>query len=83
MKIMNKARLKKIFLGKNKVAYSAVETEMAILKMLDHPNIVRLFETIDDPSNDKLYLVTEFVKNGNLEERIITKNKKTLPMNED
>lgn len=34
MKVMNKKKLQKIFLGKNKVAYSAVETEIAILKKL-------------------------------------------------
>jgi hypothetical protein len=31
---MNKVKLKKIFIGKGKVAYSAVETEIAILKKL-------------------------------------------------
>jgi len=75
MKIMNKTKLKKIFVGKNKHAYSAVETEIAILKMLDHPNIVRLFETIDDPTHHKLFLITEFVKNGTLEQRIVSKAK--------
>lgn len=34
MKIMDKTRLKKIFISKNKFAYDAVETEMAILKKL-------------------------------------------------
>lgn len=34
MKIMNKKRLKKIFINKNKSAYSSVEIEMAILKKL-------------------------------------------------
>ena len=34
MKIMNKKKLRKIFISKNKHAYNAVETEMAILKKL-------------------------------------------------
>jgi hypothetical protein len=34
MKVMNKKRLQKIFLGKNRPALSAVETEIAILKKL-------------------------------------------------
>jgi serine/threonine protein kinase len=67
MKIMNKAKLKKIFVSKTKHAYNAVETEIAVLKLLEHPNIVRLYETIDDPTHDKLFLITEFVKNGTLE----------------
>jgi [calcium/calmodulin-dependent protein kinase] kinase len=66
MKIMNKKKLKRIFISKNKVAYNAVETEMGILKKLDHPNIVRLYEIIDDPDDDKLYIITELVKNGSL-----------------
>eukprot|EP00330_Aristerostoma_sp_ATCC50986_P002572 CAMPEP_0114599644 /NCGR_PEP_ID=MMETSP0125-20121206/22172_1 /TAXON_ID=485358 ORGANISM="Aristerostoma sp., Strain ATCC 50986" /NCGR_SAMPLE_ID=MMETSP0125 /ASSEMBLY_ACC=CAM_ASM_000245 /LENGTH=271 /DNA_ID=CAMNT_0001806897 /DNA_START=324 /DNA_END=1140 /DNA_ORIENTATION=- len=31
---------------------------------MDHPNVVKLFEVIDDPNTDKLYLVMEFVKKG-------------------
>lgn len=83
MKIMNKAKLKKIFVSKTKHAYNAVETEIAVLKMLDHPNIVRLYETIDDPAHDKLFLITEFVKNGTLESRIANKNKQSMPLNEE
>jgi [calcium/calmodulin-dependent protein kinase] kinase len=33
---------------------------------MDHENIVKLFEVIDDPDNDKLYLVMELVKKGAL-----------------
>jgi [calcium/calmodulin-dependent protein kinase] kinase len=43
---------------------------MAIMKKLDHPFILKLFEIIDDPNEKKLYLITEFVKNGNLVKRI-------------
>ena len=83
MKIMNKAKLKKIFVGKNKHAYATVESEIAILKKLDHPNIVRLYETIDDPAHDKLYLITEFVKNGTLEQRIVSKAKNAPILTEE
>lgn len=30
--------------------------EIAILKKLDHPNIVKLVEVLDDPGEDKLYM---------------------------
>ncbi len=30
--------------------------EIAILKKLDHPNIVKLVEVLDDPAEDKLYM---------------------------
>ncbi len=33
-----------------------IEREVAILKKLDHPNVVRLFEVLDDPQEDDLIL---------------------------
>lgn len=35
---------------------SRVYREIAILKKLDHPNVVKLVEVLDDPSEDNLYL---------------------------
>lgn len=64
MKIANKSKLKRKFLARERSAYTLLEKEIAILKKLDHPNTVKLVEVIDDPDNDKLYLVMEFVKKG-------------------
>ena len=33
-----------------------IKKEIAILKKCNHPHIVRLFEVIDDPQSDKIYL---------------------------
>lgn len=33
-----------------------VYREIAVLKKLDHPNVVKLIEVLDDPSEDHLYL---------------------------
>lgn len=33
-----------------------VYREVAILKKLDHPNVVKLVEVLDDPAEDSLYL---------------------------
>ncbi|OCT98415.1 calcium/calmodulin-dependent protein kinase kinase 2 [Xenopus laevis] len=38
--------------------------EIAILRKLDHPNVVKLIEVLDDPSEDHLYMVFELVKSG-------------------
>mmetsp|Transcript_54931 Transcript_54931/g.94728 ORF Transcript_54931/g.94728 Transcript_54931/m.94728 type:complete len:422 (+) Transcript_54931:54-1319(+) len=45
-------------------AMDHVAEEVAIMKKLDHENIVRLYEVIDDPSSSHLFLVLDFVENG-------------------
>ncbi|CEL97997.1 unnamed protein product [Vitrella brassicaformis CCMP3155] len=44
-------------------------TEIAIMKQLDHPNIVKLYETFEDAKN--IYLVLELCTGGELFDRII------------
>lgn len=70
MKVMCKNRLKKLLVGKNKNAYKQVENEIAIMKKACHKNIVQLYETIDDPSCNKLYLVMEYIPGGTLMAKI-------------
>ncbi|KAI5726039.1 hypothetical protein M8J77_023179 [Diaphorina citri] len=41
-----------------------VYREIAILKKLDHPNVVKLVEVLDDPYEDNLYLVFELLERG-------------------
>lgn len=41
-----------------------VYREIAILKKLDHPNVVKLVEVLDDPVEDHLYLVFELLERG-------------------
>lgn len=33
-----------------------VRSELAILKKLSHRNVIRLYEVLDDPDNDSLYM---------------------------
>jgi thiamine kinase-like enzyme len=58
VKILSKSRLRK--LG----AISKVQAEIEILKKLQHPHVMRVYAVFDDPSQDNLFLVTEFLKNG-------------------
>lgn len=44
--------------------------EIQILKELDHPNIVKLYDLKED--EEKLYMVLEHLAGGTLEERIST-----------
>jgi len=43
--------------------------EIAIMKMMDHPNVIKLFETFEDHRN--IYLSMELCKGGELFDRII------------
>lgn len=43
-----------------------VKKEVAILKKASHPNIVGLLEVIDDPHRQKVYIVLEYVENGEI-----------------
>jgi len=43
--------------------------EIAIMKMMDHPNIIKLFETFEDHRN--IYLIMEICAGGELFDRII------------
>jgi len=42
------------------------QQEIAILKQLSHPNIIKLYEAIDDARVDKVYLILEFLLGGDL-----------------
>jgi len=47
----------------------ALRQEIAMMKMLDHPNIIRLFETFEDRSH--IFLVMELCEGGELFDRIV------------
>ncbi|XP_076337209.1 calcium/calmodulin-dependent protein kinase kinase 1 isoform X2 [Tachypleus tridentatus] len=52
--------------GKRQVSHPLVQVyrEIAILKKLNHPNIVKLIEVLDDPDDDNLYMVFELLEKG-------------------
>lgn len=41
-----------------------IRREIAIMKKLDHPNIVSLIEVLDDPDSDSLYMILEYCAKG-------------------
>lgn len=43
-----------------------VKREIAILKKARHPNVVALYEVIDDPEYKKVYLILEYVQRGEI-----------------
>ncbi|CAK1552409.1 unnamed protein product [Leptosia nina] len=42
----------------------SIYREIAVLKKLDHPNVVKLVEVLDDPAEDQLYLVFQLLEGG-------------------
>ena len=67
IKIISKDFLKKRKNNKTTETYfEDIKREIAIMKKLLHPNILRLFEVLDDPNVNKMYLVLEYMKMGDL-----------------
>jgi [calcium/calmodulin-dependent protein kinase] kinase len=66
IKIMNKDLLMKKSVGMASTFMDDVRREIAIMKKLRHDNVLRLYEVMDDAKVNKLYLVLEYCKNGDL-----------------
>ncbi|CDW87460.1 UNKNOWN [Stylonychia lemnae] len=64
MKIIKKKKLNRQFNFSKKKAQNFLETEMA-----DHPNVLALYEIINEAEMDKLYLITELLQ-GSLAQKI-------------
>lgn len=49
-----------------KNAYTLLEQEIAIMKKVDHPHIVKLHEVIEDSEFNKLYIIMDFMQRGSI-----------------
>ena len=58
-----------------------IRHEIAILKKLHHPHVVKLYEVLDDPSKDSLYMVFEYCPDGTVID--IRLNESVEPLPED
>ncbi|KAF0685155.1 Aste57867_22926 [Aphanomyces stellatus] len=67
VKIMHKTFVQRMT-NREDSLQDALRREVAIMKKLNHRNVVRLIEVIDDPSSQKVYLVQEYIEKGNLAE---------------
>jgi len=68
VKVISRSILRRKRVGRTGSAYDSVMGEIAVMKALHHPNIVRLYEVIDDPEEDLLFMVMELVRGGDLSE---------------
>ena len=51
---------------KIKTALEQVEREIALMKKLSHPNLVTMYDVIDSPESDMLYMVLEYMPLGEI-----------------
>ena len=72
-KKMNMIRAMKIIPVNSKNEEEKTDKEIDLLRQLDHPNIVKLFEYFSD--EDKYYLITEYCRGGDLFELIKKKKR--------
>ncbi|KAG1443179.1 hypothetical protein G6F56_010770 [Rhizopus delemar] len=72
IKIISKAHL-----AANPAIEKAVRREIAIMKLIHHPNVMSLLDVIDDPTCSDLYLVLEYVQGGELFEYLVSKGRLT------
>lgn len=70
--------MKKKKLGLQRNEYENVIREIRILEKLKHPNIVNLFEVINDEEDDYIYLVMEYLSGGS----VLSKQQSTVSIDE-
>ena len=64
-KCFNKAALKRKRMGwGTRTALDLVFEEIAVMKLLDHPNVLKLHEVMDDDHRGKIFLVVEYMPHG-------------------
>ncbi|XP_047312373.1 serine/threonine-protein kinase GRIK1-like [Impatiens glandulifera] len=62
IKAFHKSHLSRLRVAPSETAMTDVLREVLIMKTLEHPNIVNLFEVIDDPKTDDFYMVLEYAE---------------------
>jgi tRNA A-37 threonylcarbamoyl transferase component Bud32 len=70
IKIFDKKIISWKLIGKTQTAEMAVRREIAIMKKLRHPNIVKLIEVLDQEGDDAIYLVLEYVGKYSVQSKI-------------
>ncbi|KRX05824.1 Protein kinase-like domain [Pseudocohnilembus persalinus] len=70
IKQTKRTRIKKYLMAKGEDGMSYLEREIAIMKKLEHPNVTRLYEVIDDQEKKKMYLVMHYAEKGSLMSKI-------------
>ncbi|KAG2187892.1 hypothetical protein INT44_000642 [Umbelopsis vinacea] len=63
--------ISKAYLQTSEILANATKREMAILKLVRHPNVVRYIEAVDDPNVPYVYIIMEYVEGCELFDYLI------------
>ena len=74
VKIIKMKKLRKKYKIKGKNLNSEIKKEIAILKKLKHPNIIKLKEVLYSQKKDNIYFIMEFLNSGQIEKIANLKN---------
>lgn len=55
---------------KLKQRMQAMRREVAVMKRICHPHMVRLHEVLHDPKKDRLYVVMQYIKGGSIAKKV-------------
>jgi serine/threonine protein kinase len=69
--ILKQTRAVKIIRSDDDEYIAIAKKEYELLKSLDNPGVVKVFDCIHDESKSKLYMVMEFIKGETLEDYIL------------
>ncbi|KAI9487825.1 MAG: kinase-like domain-containing protein [Benjaminiella poitrasii] len=69
----------KSHLAANASVEKAVKREIAVMKLINHPNIMSLLDVIDLSDSPNLYLILEYVQGGELFEHLVSKGRLSEP----
>lgn len=70
IKIIDKSLFKTKIKSKHQTSLEDMRREAAIMKRLNHDNVVNLIDVIDDPKAEQLYLVQEYCQMGAIMENL-------------
>lgn len=66
IKVQNMKKLKRKLLMSGNNSGELLKKEIAIMKKINHPNLLTLYEVIEDPEDKKMYMVMEYIDWGPL-----------------
>ena len=64
--MLDKKKTSWTFISKSQTALDNILNEIKIMQKLDHPNIVKLIEVLDNEGDDTIYIVMEFIGKKNV-----------------